>query len=60
MTDYTADQIAERVVSAIHYGEFEVVNGLLRLLAAKDPHRAADFLDAIELGLKISREREAS
>ena len=51
----TADQIADSIPRAIKAGDAQAVEGLIILLALRDPKRAQEVLDTIELGIALSR-----
>jgi len=51
--DFTADQIVEAITLALRDRNIEAVNGLMHLLAVKDPRRAREVLDTIELGIEL-------
>lgn len=52
----TADQLVTAIEQALHDREVTVVPGLLMMLAVRDPRRAQEVLDTIELGITISRQ----
>jgi hypothetical protein len=54
--DYTADQIKDAIPEAIRRGDFEAVDGLLRLLAVTDPRAAQNVLDVIRIALEIRKD----
>jgi hypothetical protein len=53
--EFTADQITESIANAIRDREFEVVVGLIRLLALQDPDRAQLILDTVEVARIIAK-----
>lgn len=53
--EYTPDQITETIANAIRDREFDVVPGLIRLLALQDPGRAQEVLDTIQAGQIIAK-----
>lgn len=53
--EFTSDQISETIATAIRDREFEVVPGLIRLLAVQDPGRAQEVLDTIEAAQIIAK-----
>lgn len=53
--EFTSDQITETIAGAIRDREFEVVPGLIRLLAVQDPDRAQEVLDTIEAAQVIAK-----
>lgn len=52
---FTTDEIEAGIAGAIAAGDFEVVPGLIQLLAVRNPERAQTVLDTIELGIEISK-----
>lgn len=57
-TDFTSDEIVEGIRKAIADHDVHVVPDLIKLLATKDPRRAQQVLDTLEVGLVIARERD--
>lgn len=53
--EFTSDQITETIAIAIRDREFEVVPGLIRLLALQDPGRAQLILDTVDLARVIAK-----
>jgi len=53
--EFTSDQITETIATAIRERDFEVVPGLVRLLALQDPNRAQEVLDTIQAGQIIAK-----
>lgn len=53
--EFTSDQITETIATAIRDREFEVVPGLIRLLAVQDPGRAQEVLDTFDLAQVIAK-----
>lgn len=45
--EFTPDQIEQGIASAVRDREFNVIPGLIKLLALKDPVRAQDVLDQL-------------
>jgi hypothetical protein len=56
--EYTSDQITETIAVAIRERDFEVVPGLIRLLAMQDPGRAQLILDTVEVARIIAKARQ--
>jgi hypothetical protein len=52
--EFTAAQIEAGIVEALAQGDLEVVPGMIKLLAAQDPHRARLVMDTIERGLGLA------
>lgn len=48
-TDFTPDEILAGIEKALTDREFEVIPGLIKMLAAKDPERAQTVLDAFDI-----------
>jgi hypothetical protein len=57
--EFTSDQITETIAHAIRERDFEVVPGLIRLLAVQDPGRAQDVLDTVEVARTIAKARQS-
>jgi copper oxidase (laccase) domain-containing protein len=45
--DFTPDEIVAGISTAIQARDFDVIPGLVKYLATKDPHRAQRVLDAL-------------
>lgn len=54
MSQPTAEQLTDAIARALHDGNVDAVEGLLRMLAVVDPHRAQDVYDTIQAGLAIA------
>lgn len=50
--EWTADEIAAIIPKVLD--DAQAVETLLRMLATRDPHRAQQMIDAIELGLTLA------
>jgi len=55
MVDFTADQIVQGIETALREREIDVIPGLIKLLAGKDPARAQAVYDTLQLGIRRSR-----
>lgn len=53
--EFTSDQISETIAHAIRKRDFEVIPGLMRLLAVQDPTAAQAILDAVEVARVIAK-----
>jgi hypothetical protein len=53
--EFTSDQITETIAHAIREHDFEVIPGLIRLLAVQHPARAQEVLDTFELAQIIAK-----
>jgi hypothetical protein len=56
--EFTSDEITETIANAIREHDFEVVPGLIRLLAVQDPGRAQLILDTVELARILAKARQ--
>lgn len=54
-SEYTADQIAAAIETALRDREVQVVPSLLKMLAVRDPQRAQAMLDTITMGIDLNR-----
>lgn len=54
----TPDQLEACVHRALDAHDIEAVEGYLLLMAVKDPHRAADLVETMKVGLRLARERQ--
>lgn len=57
--EFTPDEITEGIAQAIHDRQFDVVPGLIGLLAIQDPKRAQDVLDTFDLAKVIADARQS-
>lgn len=54
MSDWTPEQIESVIPDAIRDGDLKAVEGLLKMLAVRDPARAQVVMDTIGLGIELS------
>lgn len=54
----TPNQLETCVHRALQARDIEAVEGYLLLMAVKDPHRAADLVETMKVGLRLARERQ--
>lgn len=51
--EFTPDQIEQGIAQAVQDREFDVIPGLIKLLAAQDPRRAQEALNALHGRVKL-------
>lgn len=54
----TPNQLEACVHRALEAHDVEAVEGYLLLMALKDPHRAADLIATIKVGLRLAKEQQ--
>jgi hypothetical protein len=52
----TPDQLEKCVHRALEAHDVEAVEGYLLLMALKDPHRAADIVETLKIGVRLAKE----
>lgn len=55
--EWTVEQIEAMLPQAIRKVDTKAVEGLILLMARKDPHRAQDVMDTMKVGLLLAQER---
>lgn len=51
---FTSDEIVDTIHHALENREIGAIDGLMKLLAVRDPHRAADLMDTLKAGLFLA------
>jgi hypothetical protein len=49
--EFTADEIVESIEHALEQREIHAIDGLLKLLAVRDPRRAEELMETLKVGL---------
>lgn len=57
-TEWTTAQIEAMLPQAVGKADMKAIEGLIMLLALKDPHRAQEVMDTLKVGLMLAKERD--
>lgn len=55
---FTADEIVEAIEHALQQREIRAIEGLMKLLAVRDPRRAEEVMDTLKVGLFMAGYKE--